>query len=131
MAGLIGTATLNKDGLMSKNLPPIVFNDLHDVDSLKIGQLNNRGQCFLITSSHPYSRRFSAYLVVSSYINPSFVFTKIVLKEGNYFELYYDDSKYVYAKHVGSTPIDILVVPFKINLLTMEAAPLPSSVTKM
>ena len=131
VAELIPTATPKKNGLMSKDLLPIKFEDLHDVDSLKIGRLNNREQCFLIISSHPYSSRFSAYLVVSSYINPSFVITKIILKEGKYFELYYDDNKYVYAKTVGNIPIDILVVPFKVNLLTMEATTLPSSITKM
>ena len=131
VAELIPVATSEKNGLMSKDLLPIKFEDLHDVDSLKIGRLNNREQCFLIISSHPYSSRFSAYLVVSSYINPSFVITKIILKEGKYFELYYDDNKYVYAKTVGNIPIDILVVPFRVNLLTMEATTLPSSITKM
>lgn len=131
VAELIGTATLSKNGLMPKNLLPTKFIDLHNVDSLKIGQLNNRGQCLLIASSHPYTNRVSVYLVLTSYIDPSFVFSKITLKEGDYFELYYDDDKYIYAKTVNNVPIDILVVPFNVNSLTMKSATLPSSVTKM
>lgn len=131
MAELIGTATTEKNGLMSKDLLPIVFRDLHDVDSLKIGRLNNRGQSFIIMSSHPYNSVFSAYLVVASYASNEFKIVKIALKEGNYFELYYDDNCNVYAKRVMENFVDILVVPFNIELLTMEATTLPSSITKM
>lgn len=131
MAELIGTATPEKTGLMSKDLLPIKFEDLHNVDSLKIGRLNNRCQGFIIMSSHPYNSVFSAYLVVASYTSNKFRIVKIALKEGNNFELYYDDNCNVYAKRIGENFVDILVVPFNVELLTMEATTLPSSITKM